>query len=81
MIDDSLNFVKFTTGRHLVSSFPLGAEQLARELKAVEKELVKTIRCNIGGRRKTFKENYHFYQIYIKLGHINLLAEDFARGV
>lgn len=47
---------------------------------AVEKQLVKTIRCNIGGQRKIFKENYHFYQIYNKLGHINLLAEDFARG-
>uniref|UniRef100_A0A915MYF2 JmjC domain-containing protein n=1 Tax=Meloidogyne javanica TaxID=6303 RepID=A0A915MYF2_MELJA len=86
MIDDSfnfssLNFVKFTTGRHLISSFPLGAEQLARKLKAVEKQLVKTIRCNIGGQRKTFKENYHFYQIYNKLGHINLLAEDFARAL
>ena len=44
-----------------------------------ERDLIEAIKKRKNGDRNE-EEKMKFYQIYLRLGHINLLAEDFPKG-
>ena len=47
---------------------------------AAEKQLIGLIKMRTANQ-KIIDEQRRFFELYLKIGHINLLAEDYAKGL